>query len=391
MQDLVQRAGEKYGIYTVIEFHQDAWNAMYCGNGAPDWIAITERNDFPMPIAEPVPVDPATGHPTKETCDSINNNVWTKYYFTFTVSEAVGNLYDNANFRSRFANYWGKIASSFKSSPYVIGYELMNEPWAGDIYKEPRLLIPGAADHSKLQQLYDEANAAIRAEDPNHLILFQGVTWEVVVPIGEKHGFTHAPGGDSYSNKSSLAWHCDCLTSVTPEDTYFSWKFDEMKRLSVGGFVTEVVGDSGRCDILDKYKISWMQFSYKIFSDLTWDNSGLFYRPCDDPTSMSTCLNIPEVKTWARTYAKAVAGVTEYFWFNSTTRNAELKYTSNPNCELPTVIFVSEDWIYPDGFSVSVNSSKEVSWEYSKPNHIIVTATGSEPVNVTVSITPIVV
>jgi len=100
------------------------------------------------------------------------------------------------------------------------------------------------------------------------------------------------------------------LNNVTSEDTYFSWKFDEMKRLSVGGFVTEVVGDGGRCDVLDKYKISWMQFTYKIFSDLTWDNPGLFHTPCDDPTSISTCLNVEEVQIWSRSYAKAVAGYT---------------------------------------------------------------------------------
>lgn len=387
MSDIVSRAGE-YGLYTVVEFHQDAWNAMYCGNGAPDWVSVTEQNNFPMPIADPVPVDPTTGHPTKETCDSINNNVWTKYYFTYTISEAVGNLYNKEEFRQRFASYWGKIAQTFASSPYVIGYELMNEPWAGDIYQEPRLLIPGSTDHSKLQLLYDETNTAIRLADKEHLILFQGVTWEVVVPIGEKHGFTHAPGGDEFSNKSSLAWHCDCLTSVTPEETYFTWKTDEMKRLQVGGFVTEVVGDSGRCDILDKFKISWMQFSYKIFSDLTWDNSGLFYRPCDDPSDINACLNVPEVKVWSRTYAKAVAGVTQSFSFNSTTKVAELKYTSKPDCSLPTVLFASESWIYDNGFNVEVSPQEFATWRYQEPDHVEVFVSSPQPVKVTVTITP---
>ena len=69
------------------------------------------------------------------------------------------------------------------------------------------------------------------------------------------------------------------LNDITPEDLYVSWKVDETKRLGVGGSVTEVVGDGGRPDVLDKYKISWMQFSYKIFSDLTWDNPGLFFHP----------------------------------------------------------------------------------------------------------------
>jgi endoglycosylceramidase len=389
MSDIVTKAGS-YGIYTVIEFHQDAWNAMYCGNGAPDWVSkVSDKsNNFPMPIGPPVEVDPTTGHPTKETCDSINDNTWTKYYFTFATSEAVGNLYNSADLRNRFALYWGKIASHFVSSPFIIGYEMMNEPWAGNIYEEPKLLIPGSADHSKLQQLYDDASNVIRQTDKDHLILFQGVTWEVVVPIGEKHGFDHAPGGLAFANKSSLAWHCDVLSSVTPEDTYFSWKFDEMRRLSVGGFVTEVVGDSGRCDILDKYKISWMQFSYKIFADLTWDNSGLFYRPCSDPSSMDACLNVAEVKTWARTYAKAVAGHTNYFRYNSTTRVAELNYISKPGCKLPTVLFVSEKWIYTSGFTVQVTPDT-VAWEHQEPDHIVITHHSLQPTNITVTVTPV--
>lgn len=361
---------------------------MYCGNGAPDWISVTDSNNFPMPISNPVPVDPVTGHPTRETCDSINNNVWTKYYFTYSVSEAVGNLYNDPVFRNRFALYWGKIASVFSSSPYVIGYELMNEPWCGDIYQEPKLLIPGSADHSKLQQLYDETNTAIRQYDTNHLILFQGVTWEVVIPIGEKHGFTHAPGGDEYSSKSALAWHCDVLTSVTPEEVYFKWKTDEMKRLSVGGFVTEVVGDSGRCDILDQFKISWMQFTYKYFGNLTWDNPGLFDPYCSEPSDLNYCLNTDEVKIWSRTYAKAVAGITNSFQYNSTTKIAELNYLSNPNCTEPTIIFVSEKWIYTNGFEVVVTPEDKVQWTSPYPDHIIVTTTSKSPINITVLITP---
>lgn len=209
-----------------------------------------------------------------------------------------------------------------------------------------------------------------------------------MVPIGEKHGFTQPPGGVQFANKSSLSWHCDVLTSVTPEDTYFSWKHREMKRLNVGGFVTEVVGDSGRCDILDKYKISWMQFSYKIFSDLTWDNSGLFYRPCDDRTNMTACLNVPEVMTWSRTYAQAVAGVTESFQYNSTTRVAELKYLSKPTCLLPTDIFVSEKWIYPTGYKVDVVPADSVSVSY-EPNHILVHVHSLKPTVVTVTINPV--
>ncbi len=34
MVAIVNRAGAR-GIYTVVDFHQDAWNAKFCGNGVP--------------------------------------------------------------------------------------------------------------------------------------------------------------------------------------------------------------------------------------------------------------------------------------------------------------------------------------------------------------------
>ena len=33
--------------------------------------------------------------------------------------------------RDSFAAFWAKVAQEFVDNPYVIGYELFNEPWAG--------------------------------------------------------------------------------------------------------------------------------------------------------------------------------------------------------------------------------------------------------------------
>lgn len=103
---------------------------------------------------------------------------------------------------------------------------------------------------------------------------------------------------------------------------------------------------------------------------------------------MTACLNVPEVMTWSRTYAQAVAGVTESFQYNSTTRVAELKYLSKPTCLLPTDIFVSEKWIYPTGYKVDVVPADSVSVSY-EPNHILVHVHSLKPTVVTVTINPV--
>ena len=79
--------------------------------------------------------------------------------------------------------------------------------FAGNFYSNPELLLPGVADRQMLQPMcdmmpispphalqsrcdttcmYHKLADAIRQFDAVHLILFQGVTWEVVLPVGER-------------------------------------------------------------------------------------------------------------------------------------------------------------------------------------------------------------
>lgn len=37
----MHRAGEKYGIYTLLDTHQDVLSGKFCGEGVPDWAVET--------------------------------------------------------------------------------------------------------------------------------------------------------------------------------------------------------------------------------------------------------------------------------------------------------------------------------------------------------------
>ena len=76
-----------YGIYTLLDMHQDVLSDKFCGEGIPDWAVDTgselrkkqlvpikpeyaylfsDAKGFPFPVDEPYKVDPTTGYPTPE-------------------------------------------------------------------------------------------------------------------------------------------------------------------------------------------------------------------------------------------------------------------------------------------------------------------------------------
>ena len=38
---------------------------------------------------------------------------------------------------------WKQLARRFRGNPNILAYELLNEPWSGDIYADTSLLLPG--------------------------------------------------------------------------------------------------------------------------------------------------------------------------------------------------------------------------------------------------------
>ena len=44
-----------------------------------------------------------------------------------------------------------KVAQTFKNSEYVVAYELMNEPWPGDPFLNPLVMVPGLSEIIHMQ------------------------------------------------------------------------------------------------------------------------------------------------------------------------------------------------------------------------------------------------
>ena len=173
MVSLVTKAAE-YGIYILLDMHQDVMSHRFCVEGFPDWTIDPEvAKNFPFPLHEPYKLDPTTNLPSVIDCSRFS---WATYYLTQAVGQSFENLYTNANgLRDEWAKFWIKTAQTFKSHTNVMGYELINEPWAGNVYRNPTLLLPTVADKKNLAPAYDALAKAIRTVDDRHSRKFRGV------------------------------------------------------------------------------------------------------------------------------------------------------------------------------------------------------------------------
>ena len=107
----------------------------------------------------------------------------------------------------------------------VIGYELINEPFAGNFYADPLVLVPGVAGRTNLQRMYDHVAPRIRAHDTRHMIFYEPVTWGMIFDgkiVGS--GFSHVPGGAEWANVSAFSYHyyVSARRSTSPRSFTFS-------------------------------------------------------------------------------------------------------------------------------------------------------------------------
>lgn len=382
LKQLVTEA-ESYGIYSLLDMHQDVMSEKFCGEGVPLWAAIPANNSlFPWPMT-PVYNSTPNGVPTPEECALQS---WSSYYFTQATGSAFQNLYDNNyGLRDSWASFWENVALVFgNSGAAVLGYELMNEPWAGDAVANLSLMIPGVADRVNLQKMWDVGAEAIRSVDKSHAVFFEGVTWDWVGV-----GFTDVPGGALWRNKSVLSYHYYQPPDFSM-DVQFAARVDDMKRLQCGGFLTEAwVYDWAILDKCDETVQSWLLWEYKPFfgNKTGWSNS---------IWSANGTLNMEYVSLLSRTYAKVVAGTTIVQSFNNRTNSYLLVYRGNHLVTANTTkIYLNEGVHYPRGFTVVVATShgtEYASWTHSARNHIEVQhnlAAIGENSTVTVTVEPV--
>ena len=328
------------GIYTIVDMHQDAMGARFCGEGFPDWAvrkvvslanASGDVRRFPAPhTAWDMEIDAATGYPSRAAC--AKHPDFFEYVKTDESAAAWKTFFATPALWDDFAFHWQAVARALAGKPGVLGFELLNEPFNPDAFK---------SDTDELLPLYQRLHRAIRQWDNTTVLFYEphvmGIQYGMSTDFPEG-----GPGGAAYNDRQAFAFHIYCWNTSRPImepvcdlafDLGWSAAARSLRRVRGGGFLTEfgaVSDDKVSLALLEAslaraegHLSSWAYWSYKSFDDITTEGSPFgesFYHP-------DGSVQAGKVQLMTRPYAPAVAGRPTEARFDKRTGTFTLKYT----------------------------------------------------------------
>lgn len=372
------------GIYVILDMHQDCWSPLFCKNhGIPSSYSQPYNTSeyrpggsraYPEPVVKPKYND--QGHITN--CVDVGKFVfgWASCYATYAVGSAAQQLYDNKENRlDKFGKFWALIASKVGHYPNVLGYELINEPWIGDVplslaQLEPTnphwdLWFPKVADSTNMAGMYKILHDYIRNVDNKTILFFEPATGGNFLDAWPS-GFESGPGGPEYNDRQALSYHIYCFAYKNNANDFFQWliehldiaacdllndamydiRFRDTQRLGLAGFLTEF-GNAGK-GVVDKATID---FAAKKMDEFFHGWTYWYLTP--DPQDSNTT----EVRALVRPYPHSIAGVPYHMTFDPNQLHFELRWTpctNDPCAHSPTEVFTSEQYHYPNGYQLSL-------------------------------------
>jgi endoglycosylceramidase len=180
-----------HGVFSLIDFHQDGFGPTVGSDGFPGWMTLTgnaQKADagFPTYYLQ----DPAVQQAFQSFWDDDRGP-------------------DDAGLEEDYALMFSALAKALAGESFVLGYDLFNEPWPGDVWS-PCLDDPTGCpslDQSELGPAYAKAVAAIRGAGDGHLVF--GEPWNVF-NFGVSTTSMPVPGAD---DRAGMAFHVYPITA----------------------------------------------------------------------------------------------------------------------------------------------------------------------------------
>ncbi len=366
----------RYGIYTLVDMHQDEWGPSIGIRGFPAWMTLDDGLPAP-PTGQQHPI----GYWTSPAINRAFKNFW-----------ANKPVADGRGVQDVLAAQWQHVASRFVGNPAVIGYDILNEPYPGEDYPYPLpcwspLNTGCPAFDQVLARFYNRLITAVHAIDPDHLAFYEPAQYTYTgVP-------NYMPKPAPSDEMSGISMHAYCLEALgLPKspitDLYCNPAFNNVFSGTVAhssltgsailftefgattdpGYWTELTALS------DQYLVPWILWDYT-------DVAGSWSQAPQPNASILTAVERP--------YPMAVAGTPLAISFDPSSKLFALRYaTTSPASGAPpdanTDIYVPS-LQYPSGYQVQVSGASVVS---APGNSHLLLRTTKAASEVSVSITP---
>jgi endoglycosylceramidase len=321
-----ERILAKRRIFTMVDFHQDQYNEKFEGEGWPDWAVYDDG----------FPTEPTPGFgPTYFVSPGLNQT-FTNFWLNRAGPGGIG-------LQDRYAAAWRRVALAFARRPYVMGYDLINEPWPG--WQWPTCTHPEGCppfEEQFLAPMQAKAMRAIREVDRRNLIWYEPV---VTTQSGPEYWVPN-PTGDP---RAGMSFHVYCVAAVA---SFFPGFADsscdqidpitmqngveraeangDTMMLSEFGATTNQVTIKRLVDLADRHMVSWQWWHYCGCNDPTTAGPGDVQALVADLRRAPRGSNLfhDKLRLLVRPYPQVIAGTPLSFTFDRGTRVFELAYST---------------------------------------------------------------
>jgi endoglycosylceramidase len=367
-----------HGIVSLLDFHQDLYNEVFQGEGAPAWAVQTGG----LP-------NPQLGFPGNYFANPAAEFAWNALWRNAPGPDGIG-------LQDHYARTWAHVASFFRGNPGVFGYEVLNEPWPGVVWEPCANPVVGCVlNDAKLRTFYNRVVPAIRAADSATMVFFEPNTLFSQV--------IHTDLGNVPDANSAFSFHDYCaLETVLQKDITCSQQdqaiFNNARRYTAIHHIPSLLTEFGATNDLanlagvlrqaDDHRIGWLEWAYtgndKTSSSPT--EQALVFDPSQPPTGSN--VNTAKLAVLAAPYPQVIAGTPKSWSFQSgtfrlsySTQRADGQGAFSPGSQTLVSVPPVE---FPSGYHVTVNGGQVVS-ALGAPVLTVVAQPGADTVDVTVT------
>ena len=299
-------------IWVLLDFHQDAFSEKFAGEGFPAWAVDDD------------------GLPFFDLGSFFLNDQ------TPAVQHAYDHLWNNdTQLWLYYAQAWTAVANRWAHQPYLMGYDLINEPNAGSQMLTCAQPAGCPVFDARLQTFYDVMRSAIRRVDHRNLVWYEP---QFLFNAISRSNFTHVD-----DPAVALSWHDYACTpafvegGVLPNDIdcqlneprVMDNAAEQMQAMGAGGAMTEFGAGDDLEDLArltadaDAHLTGWMYWAYKLWHDPTGGaHEGLFRND-----AKLSSVKRAKLAVLVHPYPQAIAGAPTSMSWDAATKVLQFSYT----------------------------------------------------------------